>query len=318
MQRYIVGIIILSIFLCKGVEGSEDWENDSYELKLEIGKLVDKVKTLEEKLSSTQDILQSMKSEHEVISSLTSRLEHMEQKHEESSIETMNTLKKAVADLRKSMEVQDITISLLEKKSIVAQKPLEPIKKTIENQVMVISEIVAQLKEEKEMIGKQMVSSESLCEKFDKILNMFPDLKEKIFISNILKTQGYQDIGGEFYIKGIAFVPFGLSMEYTGTVLNASGTDHNTANFRMFLYDDMGMLLMNHDFAIRGIKRASVKFFSEIITGVNMEKIGKYAIVFGKNSKPGQLIDFKNDNFEDEDLVNIEEKLWELQALDGK
>ncbi|MGR3221402.1 MAG: hypothetical protein ACUZ8H_16520 [Candidatus Anammoxibacter sp.] len=330
MRRYIVVFILLSMFLLKGVEGSEDPANDFYELKLEIGKISDRMEKLEMELSLMSDIMQSMKSGDEIMLNLTFRLELMEQKLTESPVDTINILKEGVADLRKMMEDQSITINLLEKKSRAAQNPLEPIRKTIEDQVMAISAIIERLNEKEKksklpnaITGKSIEHPGNLSGHMDKIMDMFPALKEGITTSNILKTQGYQYVGEEFYVKGIAFIPFGLSMEFTGTVMNTSGADRNTANFRIFLYDDTGILLMSHSFTIRGINRVSSKSFSEIITGVKIEKIGKYAFVFGENSEPGLLMDLKHDNFENEDFVNkdlviIEEKLWELPAQDGE
>lgn len=324
-KMYVVLIIILSAFLYSGVEGSEDASMDLSGLEFKIDKLIDRVSLIEENVNSLQGTIQSMKFAEESLLNLTSRLVLIEQMIGTSPVRAINSLKEAVAELRKRMDHQGVTISLIEQKSRSVEKPLEPLKKAIEEQVNAISEIIERLNKEEERFrlsklqdGKQIPApQENISKELTEVFDMFPGIKEELRIGNILKEQGYREVGGGFHVKDIRFASFGMSVECTGTVMNASGTDHSLIHFKIFVYNDKGNYLKSQSFSIKGVKNGSAKSFSDIISGVEMEEIKKYAFVFGEDGVPEELMDLEKENTRNEDLRELdelEEKQVEMQA----
>lgn len=137
---------------------------------------------------------------------------------------------------------------------------------------------------------------------------------KKFSMADVLKAQGYEEVGGSFFVKDLKFKSFGASVEVTGKVMNAADKDYSVANFRVFAYDKSDKLIRNQDFSVKGIKKGNVVSFREIISGVRFSSLGKYAIAFGKNVQSDQVTELKDIPSE----KRMEEQKSETKVVDSK
>ncbi len=284
---------------------------DSLEGKFEDEReLIDEVKVanVSEELDSMKNAIKSIKEREEDILDLSSRLKTLENKWA-NSFDTVDTLKEATAELRKGLEDQEITTSIIQKELKRDPAPKTEGEKSVEEQLSVISELVLEHdKELTDVIGA--FENENIDPKNDEIKDA-PTMDERIVeagndlnkaeaqveaepeqegdIFNLFKDKGYFEIGNGFYAKDISFQPFGSSVELSGIILNASAEDYNIANFKILVYDDNSEFLREQEFSLKGIAGSESKSFYEIISGVKTDKIANYAIVFGNNKTPDQL-----------------------------
>ena len=252
---------------------------------------------------------------------MSQRLKILEKKNDET-FDTMDTIKEATAQLRKEVEDQGIETTLLKKEYKKTKKRTNPDVKSIEEQLNVIAEIVVkhdkqlldidddveivEAEQEKKLLGdylygtsysesEQTSDSETQEEIVDvdeqASLDTFPSSNTEEKIYDILKDQGYWEIGDGFYAKDVSLMPFGSSVELSGVILSSSGTDYSVAEFKIILYDNQGQLLREQEFSLIGFIGGEAKHFTEIIPGVEIDKIAKYAFVFGSNGEPLQVID---------------------------
>lgn len=316
-KKYVAVIILLSMFLFAEAESAEDVSDAVSESQVNVKLLMDRVKVLEERFNEIQEAVQTIKSNKTTILKLISEFENVKEKYKESPIETINTLKNAVAELRKIVEDQNITMGIFGMKYNIFQKPLEPIEKSIENQIKTISKIVVRLDEQEQkikLLGEEkqtkVKNSSTIQKELDnkEVIVQLPIAKAEIRIANFLKEGGHYDIGGGLYAKELMFEPFGTSVEFSGKIFNASERDVSVANLSIYIHDKRDLFVWDQDFRISGIKRGREKFFSEILSGIKIKQIGKYALVMGFGIKPIEFIDLRPNALSKKELKVIEEK----------
>ncbi|MFQ5963348.1 MAG: FxLYD domain-containing protein [Candidatus Scalinduaceae bacterium] len=94
------------------------------------------------------------------------------------------------------------------------------------------------------------------------------------------ELEGFENVGGGFYVRRVFFTSFGSSSTVTGEIKNNSENDSRIASFVMKVYSkDYGMIT-NLDFSVRRLKSGDIKPFEEIITGVRPFDIARYEIAF--------------------------------------
>jgi uncharacterized coiled-coil protein SlyX len=249
---------------------------------------------------------------------------------------TLDVFKKRFSEMAKRLEDQEVKTSVLERIYQTAQKPLETLMQSIDEQKEVINKlaerldrqektftaieedlknratpdesfvgsmeelnarlsklesgVIVQKIEEKEPLKETPTEAPEKIEKEPKT-----EVKEKVAASEVTpketkepaeepsEIEGFTDIGNGFFIKNnIEFKRFGSSSYISGEMMNKSGRDYSTADFKVQVYDKENTLLASHGFSINGFKRESTKKFEEIIVGVQPENITKYAIFFAE------------------------------------
>ena len=306
-----------------------------YTLEEQYGDNAEAIKIIKNETIDLESIRESVASfniRRRDIARLTHRIDSMEEKHETSS-ETIETLKEAAAELRKGLEDQEIANLILKKDFIKNQTPINDRDKSIEEKLNVVSEIVVKhdkqltsvidnikkldLSIEANVIGRYsgMVEDKATTDSNNimdidwdenNVDNIKNDKEDDVF--DVLKKQGYFEIGKGFYANEINFMPFGSSVELSGVILNTSGNDYNVANFKILLYNDDRELLREREFSITGIISGSDALpFYEIISGVDIEKISYYLFIFAKSEIHEELIKVQlGGAFEKRALINDE------------
>lgn len=302
----------------KRAKVSKKTENESSELKPVVEKLIGRIETLEKNLDSIQVNTQTEKADKEAsLDKFASRLEAIEKIVEESSYEDINTLKSAIADIRKINDDQSVRINIFEKKYHQLFKPIEPLLSLIDEQKMGISKLVVRLDKQMQMIkslsqaiGQPITQSITTAEELGVELDQIAKAEADFRISNFLNSKDHLKIGNKFYARGLKFEPFGTSVKLTGKILNASENDSQLANFKIYLYSKDGDLLWDQDFMLTGIERGEIESFSEILTGVKVKQIDKYAITFGSNKvDPAKLIALNPGSQEDTKIYRDEKEV---------
>jgi len=294
----------------------------------DMERLSERVEQVERDLNEAKDAANLVKKSEKSLSKVVSRLEVLEQNE---SGQTVEVIQKGLSDLRKTVEDQQVITAVLEKKYKQAQRPLEPIKASIDEQKELIGKLVARIEAQdkriqtlSDAIEKKMVPFEKMNKEMNEklaSLEKMSDLMKKIergevlvdkqktgkgtllvtglpgtkkeeksklavtkkpSIKDVLEAQGYRDIGNDFFVRNVNFKSFGSSVKVTGSIMNDSEKDYNVANLKIFLYDSMGTILRTRDFSVKGINKGNVKAFEEIVSGVKMNQVGRYAIAFGK------------------------------------
>lgn len=312
----------------------------------DVLKIRERLYTLEEQQKESSGTINAIKNETEDIAlirekvesfnirrrdvgRMAKKLETMEQKHKKST-GTIESLKRATAELRKGLVDQEITTYLLKRDFIKKKSPIEDKEKSIVEKLNVISKIIVDhdkqltsvidgfektgldieksvIEEQADLIEEENADNEEILDFHWEEQNRAEKKRDDIF--DILTNQGYFKIGEGFYAKNISFMPFGSSIELSGDILNATGTDYNMANFKIFLYDENQQILRQREFTLMGIISSTEALpFYEIISGVDIEKISYYAFAFGEDYKPEELIKKQFDKTFQESVLNSDLK----------
>lgn len=303
--------------------------------------LGDKVAKVESDLDSINETIKSLDDKERMITKLMDKIDKLE--NSEGTAQTMGVLKEGLADLRKVVEDQQVITAVLEKKYQSAQRPLEPIKQSLEEQSKAIATFVARFDEQdkkikamSDNIETKLIPLEEVTRDFAKkmgeiakLSQMISDIeksggslqsavvanagvkatskegeaitpgeekkegKKKFSIADALKAQGYEDVGGNFYVKGVNFKSFGSSVEVSGNIMNVTDRDYAVANFRIFVYDKWDKFIRSQDFSLKGLKKGNAEPFKEIISGVRLSSVGKYAMAYGKDVQTYQVTNLK-------------------------
>ncbi len=228
---------------------------------------------------------------------------------------TLNVFKKRFSEMAKRLEDQQVKTAVLERIYKTSQKPLETLMTAIDEQKEVVKNIVNRLVEQEKMLlaieegfKKQITPPESLVKSIEDLKVRLSDLesgtivrkkeeiiekelevktKEEVVSSEapteeISETKGFTDIGKGFFIKNVEFKPFGSSSYMKGEIMNKSGIDYSTVDFKVQTYNEEDVPLGGHGFSINGFKKGSTKIFEEVLVGVEPNKIAKYAIFFAE------------------------------------
>ena len=94
----------------------------------------------------------------------------------------------------------------------------------------------------------------------------------------VTQADGYIDIGGGFLIKNVKFKPFGSSTRISGEIMNKSDRGYGMIDFKVQAFDKENVFLGGHGFSVYGFKKGKTETFEEVITGVEPERIVKYAV----------------------------------------
>jgi len=97
------------------------------------------------------------------------------------------------------------------------------------------------------------------------------------------ELEGFEDIGGGFYVRNVFFARFGSSSTVTGEILNNSEKDYYSASFVMKVYSKNYGMITSFDFPVRQLKSGETKPFEEIVAGVRPVDIFRYEILFKKS-----------------------------------
>ncbi|MBI5124686.1 MAG: hypothetical protein HZA70_00460 [Planctomycetes bacterium] len=228
---------------------------------------------------------------------------------------TMEVLKKSIAELGKKTEDQSITIAVLEKRYQEYMRPLDPLKKSIAEGEEAIKKLNVELELQKknaEILQKSileklaaldtlMTATAGQQESSSKLLTRIESLEkytgapppqealpkevaaaaaEELARPKTPEEEGYETIGGGFYIRNVQFSSFGSSARIVGELKNLSETDQGMATFAIRIFDLENNPVVGQDFTIKGFKNKDVKPFKEIIPGIEPEKISKYTVKF--------------------------------------
>ena len=91
-------------------------------------------------------------------------------------------------------------------------------------------------------------------------------------------TNGFEDIGNEFFVKNVRFNPFGTNILLTGEMANRSEINYRFAKFKIEIYDDRDLLVKKEEFIIPDLPKASVKSFEAMLVGIETGLINRYVI----------------------------------------
>jgi len=264
MKKFL--FIVIFIFILFGFNGYSN-----------AASLIEDLKSFEESLGE-----QSITNIESLITDLNAKVD---------KVEKMSTLE-GVKDIVKSFEG---TLDVFKKRfSKLAKRLVLTIKEGLKNQTIPTETLVKGIEE----LNARLSNLESgvVVRKAEEIVEREPEaeIKEKVVVSEApkeeakaliketIEAKGFIDIGRGFFIKNVGFKPFGSSSYMNGEIMNKSDRDYGIADFKINAYNEEGILLEDHGFSIRGLKKDSTVKFEEIIAGVAPKDIAKYAIFFAE------------------------------------
>ncbi|MFQ5862599.1 MAG: hypothetical protein ACE5IC_05695 [Candidatus Brocadiales bacterium] len=237
---------------------------------------------------------------------------------------TLNTLKKNMAELTKRVQDQEVVSAVLESKYADYMRPLEPIKKTQDEQKEIIGTLVKETAAQKEktaaletMLADRLAILDDFLTIYEKQARTLDVLAKRVVYleSNAGITppeelyteeeatevaeaaveeearpktpeeEGFENIGAGFYVRNIRFSPFGSSSTVTGEIKNLSDTNYQYAIFNIMVYDLDNVLVSDLDFTIKGFKNNTVKPFRLTLTGAESGSVSRYAIRFKRTTQ---------------------------------
>ncbi|MGQ3684923.1 MAG: coiled-coil domain-containing protein [Candidatus Loosdrechtia sp.] len=226
----------------------------------------------------------------------------------------LELLKRLIAEMGKRVEDQEVKTTVLEKRYQEAQRPLEPIRRSIED---LASSITARLSEQErkmtsveETIAARVQSVEDrlapVAELERKVKRLEaegpavaremterpsearekPEVPAPMAIAAAVKEvlpptpeeEGYTPIGEGFYIRNAELRHFGSSSRIEGEIKNLSGAARSIAGFTIRIFNAADTLLFSQDFSIKGFKKDEMRTFNEIISGYSPIDITRYEI----------------------------------------
>ncbi|MFQ5956387.1 MAG: FxLYD domain-containing protein [Candidatus Brocadiales bacterium] len=236
---------------------------------------------------------------------------------------TLNTLKKNLAELTKRVQDTEVVSAVLENKYADYMRPLDPIKRTLEEHKETLDTLVQDTSTQKEKTGTLesvltdrlailddfLTVSEKQMKSLDVIVQRVATLESNAGITppeelyteeeavevaeaaaeeakpKTPEEEGFEKIGEGFYVRNVLFKPFGSSSRVTGELKNLSSIDYRYAIFNIMVYDLDNVLVSDHDFTVKGLKKDTVKPFKLTITGANPGNISRYAIRFKRTTQ---------------------------------
>lgn len=254
-----------------------------------------------DELNAIRKTLAAIKSKENEALAAFEELKKLETTYGES-FETLNVLKEVIAELRKDLEDQQVVTGLLQKEIKKSKKGKKKEEKSLKAKVDLISEIVVEHdklltntmkieendREEQTLsdLGKYLYGSgEGLSSSTGDISAVQDETETKKSLT-IYDIQGYHEIGSGFYANDFRFSSFGSSVEFSGSILNGSKKNYNVTDFIIMLYDKENVFIRDQEFSITGLMSGESKAFHEIISGVHLKDIAKYACVFGRDQEP--------------------------------
>lgn len=91
-------------------------------------------------------------------------------------------------------------------------------------------------------------------------------------------SNGFENIGGGFFIRNVRFNPFGPNVLFTGEIANRSEKNYRFAKFTLELYDDNDLPIKKEEFSIPDIPKDTVKSFEVMLAGVDSNLVNRYVV----------------------------------------
>ena len=237
--------------------------------------------------------------DQEVKTAVLERIYQTSQKPIETLISSIDEQKSVISKLAERLDKQEILILSMEEGLKKQTSPAESFTKGIEELNARLSKlesgvIVQKTEEKKEAVeiakeaiektetGKDAVASGEPLKKteegeIDASVKIQPE-KAETPPEKVTETDGSIDIGGGFFVKNLKLKPFGSSSLVNGEVMNKSDREYGMIDFKVQAYNEEDVILGGHGFTIHGLRKDSTKTFEEVITGVDIKKIARYAI----------------------------------------
>lgn len=237
---------------------------------------------------------------------------------------TLKTLKKNMSELTKRIQEQEVVASVLQSKYADYMRPLEPIKKTLDEHKALLEALAKETTAQKEkttmletaladrlaILDDFLANSEKQMKTLDVLAKRVANLESNAGITppeelyteeetaEVAKAaaeeaakpktpeeEGFQSIGKGFYVRNVRFRPFGSSSKVSGEIKNLSDEDYRYAIFNITVYDLDNVLVSDHDFTLKGLKRGVTKSFNFALTGAEPGNISRYAIRFKRTTQ---------------------------------
>jgi chromosome segregation ATPase len=293
-----------------------DWMRSVEKLRERMGEVERGVQAGGPVMDRLSEISRNLNALRTELSDMTTRLNKMDETlggGENPMVQfgkTMETLKKGVAELGKKVEDQAVVTSVLEKRYQEYMRPLDPLKKAIADGEEATKKLSTELELQKKVIEtleKSIIEKLTVLdtlltqqESASKLLARVENLEKQTGVSlpaevmpkevaevspveerpKTPEEEGYEAIGGGFYIKNVVPGAFGSSARVTGEIKNLSEADYSIARFTIRVFDLENSPVITQDFAIKGFKKNDIKTFKEIVPGIEPPKISKLAIKF--------------------------------------
>ncbi len=232
---------------------------------------------------------------------------------------TLDILKRNLAELGKKVDDQAALAAVLENRYADFMRPLDPIKETLRKHKETLDALTKKTTGEGKKIGALeslladrltvlddfLTSTEAQAKTLDVLVKRVGNIESNTGITppEELYTQveaeemaieaeaeaarpktpeeeGYQAIGDGFYVRDVKFKRFGSSAKVSGEIKNLSDADYRIVIFNLMVYNLDNVLVSDHDFTIKGIKRGGLKKFRETLTGADPGNISKYVVRF--------------------------------------
>lgn len=237
---------------------------------------------------------------------------------------TLKTLKKNMSELTKRIQEQEVVASVLQSKYADYMRPLEPIKKTLDEHKEILAALTKETAAQKEkttmletaladrltILDDFLANSEKQMKTLDVIAKRVANLESNAGITppeelyteeeavevaeaaaaeearpKTPEEEGFEKIGEGFYVRNVRFKPFGSSSKVSGEIKNLSDNDYRYAIFNITVYNLDNVLVSDHDFTLKGLKRGIVKRFNLTLTGAEPGNISRYAIRFRRTTQ---------------------------------
>ena len=228
---------------------------------------------------------------------------------------TLDVFKKRFSEMAKRLEDQEVKTAVIERIYQTSQKPVETLINSIDEQKSVISKLAERLDKQEKLI-MSMEEVEELNVRLSKLESEFEEIPKEVSEKTeagkdvevsevspektevekkdaapvvqpketkaspekVTETDGSIDIGGGFLINNVKLKPFGSSSHISGDIMNKSDGEYGMIGFKVQAFDKDNVILGGHGFTIHGFRKDSTKTFEEVITGVDIKKIARYAI----------------------------------------
>ncbi len=352
MKKLFILCIFTLTFFFPGTNGFSDILKEMRDFEESLGEWVKQTDELNQRLSELEseregrekqiaDYSQSMTVIGNLITDLNAKVDKVVQMGSLKGVKdivksfegTLDVFKKRFSQLAKRLEDQEVKTAVLEKIYETAQKPVEILINSIDEQKSVINKLAERLdKQEKLIISmegslKKQTSIEELNarlskletgvivqktegkKEYDKIPKEVSEIAEtgkKVVVSEVppkkieiekkdvtptvqpkeakvpakkvTEANGYTDIGGGFLIKNLKLKTFGSSTRISGEIMNKSDRGYGMIDFKVQAYNEENVFLGGHGFSVYRFKKGETETFEEVITGVEIKEIARYAI----------------------------------------
>jgi len=237
--------------------------------------------------------------DQEVKTAVLERIYQTAQKPLDTLIKGMDEQKDIIDKLAEKLDRQEKLILAMEESLEKQTSPAESSVKGIEELNTRLSRlesgVVVQKTEEKKAFdevskevsektetGKDVVASKDLPRKteegeIDSSAKVQPE-EAKAPPEKVIDADGYIDIGGGFLIKNVEFKPFGSSTRIGGEIVNKSDRGYGMIDFKVQAFDKENVILGGHGFSVYRFDKGKTGTFEEVITGVEIKEIARYAI----------------------------------------